>query len=102
MPAMGVAGEKIADCHQKDTAGAVFSHSRNGLSPSIITRLGERARRPLRFTNPPRGMPQTSWPNGVLVLEQAVEADTPKTIGAVEAHRKGREYAAKVFAAFAG
>jgi len=34
-----------------------------------------------------------------LVLEQAVEADTPKTLTAVEAHRRGVAYARKVFGA---
>jgi len=37
-----------------------------------------------------------------LVLEQAVEKDSPNTLGAVEAHRQGRRYAEEVFAAFAG
>lgn len=37
-----------------------------------------------------------------VVLEQAVEAKSPKTLDAVTAHRQGREYAAEVFAAFAG
>jgi inosose dehydratase len=37
-----------------------------------------------------------------LVLEQAVEEGTPKTMGAVEAHRRGGEYARKVFAGFSG
>ncbi|MCX8037795.1 MAG: sugar phosphate isomerase/epimerase [Candidatus Sumerlaeia bacterium] len=36
-----------------------------------------------------------------LVLEQAVEKESPNTMGAVEAHRRGVEYARKVFAAFA-
>ncbi len=35
-----------------------------------------------------------------LVLEQAVEAASPKTMNAVEAHRKGGEYARRVFAGF--
>ena len=35
-----------------------------------------------------------------VVLEQAVEKDTPKTMGPVEAHRRGGEYARKVFAEF--
>lgn len=33
-----------------------------------------------------------------LVLEQAVEQGTPKTMNAVEAHRRGSEYARRVFA----
>ncbi|MBN1422154.1 MAG: sugar phosphate isomerase/epimerase [Planctomycetes bacterium] len=37
-----------------------------------------------------------------LVLEQAVEAATPKTLTAVEAHRRGASYARDVFAGFAG
>ena len=37
-----------------------------------------------------------------LVLEQAVEKDSPNTLGAVEAHRQSRRYAEEVFAAFAG
>ncbi len=37
-----------------------------------------------------------------LVLEQAVEKDSPDTMDAVEAHRKGAAYARTVFAAFAG
>jgi inosose dehydratase len=37
-----------------------------------------------------------------LVMEQAVEQGTPKTMNAVEAHRKGCEYARRVFAGFAG
>jgi len=37
-----------------------------------------------------------------VVLEQAVEQETPKTIGAVESHRASGEYARRVFAAFAG
>jgi inosose dehydratase len=37
-----------------------------------------------------------------LVLEQAVEAKTPKTLTASEAHRRGVKHAAEVFAAFAG
>lgn len=36
-----------------------------------------------------------------LVLEQSPEAATPKTLDAVEAHRRSRAYAAKVFAKFA-
>ena len=36
-----------------------------------------------------------------LVLEVAVEAGTPKTLGPVEAHRRSSEYARKVFAGFA-
>jgi len=36
-----------------------------------------------------------------LVLEQAVEAASPKTMTAAEAHRQGAQYARKVFAAFA-
>lgn len=35
------------------------------------------------------------------VLEQAVEQSTPKTLSAVEAHRKGGQYARRLFAAFA-
>jgi inosose dehydratase len=38
----------------------------------------------------------------LLVLEQAVEKETPKTIDAVESHRASREYARRVFATFAG
>jgi inosose dehydratase len=34
-----------------------------------------------------------------VVLEQAAEAKTPKTMGAVEAHQKGVAYTRKVFAA---
>ena len=37
-----------------------------------------------------------------LVLEQAPEAGTPKTIDAIESHRRSRQYADRVFAAFAG
>jgi len=37
-----------------------------------------------------------------LVLEQAPEGGTPKTMSAVESHRKSRRYADRVFAAFAG
>ncbi len=37
-----------------------------------------------------------------LVLEQAVEGGTPKTLSAVEAHRRGCQYARRVFAGFAG
>jgi len=37
-----------------------------------------------------------------LVLEQAVEGATPKTLAAAEAHRKGAAYAREVFAGFAG
>ena len=37
----------------------------------------------------------------LLVLEQAPEKGTPKTMDAVEAHRRGVEYVRKVFAAFA-
>lgn len=37
----------------------------------------------------------------LLVLEQAVEGATPNTMSAVEAHRKGVEYARRVFAEFA-
>ncbi|MDP2897583.1 MAG: sugar phosphate isomerase/epimerase, partial [bacterium] len=36
-----------------------------------------------------------------LVLEQAVEQSTPKTMSAVEAHRKGGQYARRLFAALA-
>lgn len=36
-----------------------------------------------------------------LVIEQAVEEATPKTMDAVEAHRRGRAYVDKVFAGFA-
>ena len=36
-----------------------------------------------------------------LVIEQAVEKDTAKTTGPVEAHRQGADYARRVFAAFA-
>jgi inosose dehydratase len=36
-----------------------------------------------------------------VVLEQAVEAKSPNTLGVVEAHRRGREYAQRVFAALA-
>ena len=36
-----------------------------------------------------------------VVLEQAVENGTPKTMNAAEAHRRGGEYARRVFAAFA-
>ena len=36
-----------------------------------------------------------------LVLEQAVESGSPKTLGAVEAHRRSRQYAAEIFAGFA-
>lgn len=36
-----------------------------------------------------------------LVVEQAVESGTPKTMGAVEAHRRSAQYARRVFAAFA-
>ena len=36
-----------------------------------------------------------------LVLEQAPEKDTPKTMDAVESHRRSREYASQVFAGFA-
>lgn len=35
-----------------------------------------------------------------LVLEQAVEQSSPKTLTAVEAHRKGAQYARRLFAAF--
>jgi inosose dehydratase len=35
-----------------------------------------------------------------LVLEQAPEQQTPKTMDAVESHRRSREYAARVFAEF--
>ena len=35
------------------------------------------------------------------VLEQAVEQNTPKTMNAVEAHRKGGQYARRLFAALA-
>ncbi|NLY01096.1 MAG: sugar phosphate isomerase/epimerase [Rhodopirellula sp.] len=38
----------------------------------------------------------------LVVLEQAVEKDTPKTLGAVEAHRRGGQYARKIFASWAG
>lgn len=37
-----------------------------------------------------------------LVLEQAVEQGSPQTLSAVEAHRRSRQYAAEVFAGFAG
>ncbi|NQT14945.1 MAG: sugar phosphate isomerase/epimerase [Planctomycetes bacterium] len=37
-----------------------------------------------------------------LVIEQAVEKETPKTIDAVESHRRSREYVDRVFARFAG
>ena len=37
-----------------------------------------------------------------VVLEQAVEQATPKTLSAVDAHRRGAEYARQVFAAFSG
>ena len=37
-----------------------------------------------------------------LVLEQAVEQASSKTISAIESHRASREYAKRVFAAFAG
>jgi inosose dehydratase len=36
------------------------------------------------------------------VLEQAVEKGSPNTMDALEAHRRGQEYARAVFAAFAG
>jgi inosose dehydratase len=36
-----------------------------------------------------------------LVLEQSVEKDSPKTMDAAAAHRRGGEYARKVFAGFA-
>ncbi|MFO0845956.1 MAG: sugar phosphate isomerase/epimerase [Gemmataceae bacterium] len=36
-----------------------------------------------------------------VVLEQAVEAKSPNTLGVVESHRRGREYAQKVFAPLA-
>lgn len=36
-----------------------------------------------------------------IVLEQAVEAKSPKTMTAAQAHRKGAQYARKVFAKFA-
>jgi inosose dehydratase len=36
-----------------------------------------------------------------LVLEQAVERDTPKTLDAIEAHRRGAQYARRVFAGLA-
>ncbi len=36
-----------------------------------------------------------------LVIEQAVEKDTPKTLDPVEAHRRGSRYARQVFAGFA-
>ncbi len=36
-----------------------------------------------------------------LVLEQAIEQSTPKTMNAVEAHRKGGDYARRLFAALA-
>jgi len=36
-----------------------------------------------------------------IVLEQAVEQDTPKTMTAAEAHRNGAAHARKIFAAFA-
>lgn len=38
----------------------------------------------------------------LMVLEQAVEKETPKTMDAVEAHRRGGQYARQVFAGFAG
>ena len=37
-----------------------------------------------------------------VVIEQAVEGATPKTMDAVEAHKKSAEYARRVFAGFAG
>ncbi len=37
-----------------------------------------------------------------LVIEQAVEKETPKTMGAVESHRASCKYAKRVFAEFAG
>jgi inosose dehydratase len=37
-----------------------------------------------------------------MVLEQAVEKETPKTIDAVESHRQSRMYVDRVFARFAG
>jgi inosose dehydratase len=37
-----------------------------------------------------------------LVVEQAVEQGSPKTMNAVEAHRRSVEYARRVFAGFAG
>lgn len=37
-----------------------------------------------------------------LVLEQAVEKGSPNTMNALEAHRRGQEYARSVFAVFAG
>ena len=35
-----------------------------------------------------------------VVLEQAVEAKTPNTLGVLEAHRRSLKYAARVFAKF--
>ncbi len=37
-----------------------------------------------------------------IVLEQAVEAGSPQTLSAVEAHQRGREFAARQFAPLAG
>jgi inosose dehydratase len=37
-----------------------------------------------------------------LVIEQAVEKETPKTMDAVESHRRSRKYVERVFGRFAG
>lgn len=37
-----------------------------------------------------------------IVIEQAVEEETPRTIDALESHRRSREYVDRVFARFAG
>lgn len=80
-------GSRVTELHLRQSAGNIWTEA---LSEGDID-YPALAERLLKLGVKPH-----------LVIEQAVEKETPKTIDAVESHRRGREYTDRVFARFAG
>ena len=86
MDVLALYGPRITELHLRQSAGGTWTET---FGPGDIDYAAVAAHL-LRIGVKP-----------LVVLEQAVEKDTPKTMDAVEAHRRGGQYARQVFADFA-
>jgi len=78
---------RVSELHVRQSAGGVWTEAFEATGDIDYARLAERLARERRKPH--------------IVLEQAVEAATPRTLSPVEAHRRGAEAARRVFAPLA-